>query len=202
MEGPALSEYSKSKGFSLVEVLLSVSILGLLLTFLTAGLIYGQESTALSGARIRATFLAQEGLEASRNIRDSSFANLTNGTYGLNTSTGHWAFSGSSDTTDSFTRTITISTVDANRKQVTSTVTWQQNPQRQGSVQLTTYLNNWKTGTSINSCTIYCQTIGTYTLGTCRQNSTQCTNNDEIYESGGNPYCTGGASANTCCCKP
>ena len=53
-----------NKGFSLVEVLLAVSIFGLLLLFLTGGLIYGQQSTALSGARARAEFLAEEGLEA------------------------------------------------------------------------------------------------------------------------------------------
>lgn len=190
------------KGFSLVEVLLSVSIFGLLLIFLVGGLIYGQEGTALSGARTRATFLAEEGLEASRNIRDSGFANLTGGTFGLSNSTSHWVFSGSSDTTDQFTRSITISSVDANRKQIVSTVAWQQNPQRLGSVQLTTYLTNWKAGTSINSCTIYCQSVGSYSLGTCRENSQQCTNNNETYEAGGNPYCTGGSSEDTCCCKP
>lgn len=190
------------KGFSLVEVLLSVSIFGLLVVFLVGGLIYGQEGTALGGVRTRATFLAEEGLEASRNIRDSGFANLTNGTYGLSNSSSHWAFSGSSDTIDEFTRSITISSVDTSRKQIVSEVSWQQNPQRQGSVQLTTYLTNWKAGTSINSCTIYCQTVGSYTLGTCRENSTQCISSGEIYESGGDPYCTGGSSADTCCCKP
>src|SRR3989338_6334728 len=133
-----------SKGFSLVEVLLAVSVFGLLVTGLIGGLIYGQQSTAIAGMRSRVAMLADEGLEAVRNIRDENFSNLTDGTYGLTTAGNQWNLSGTSDTTDIFTRQIVISAVDANRKQLTSTITWQQNPQRAGSVTVTTYLTNWK----------------------------------------------------------
>lgn len=191
------------KGFSTIEALLASTILVLIVTAFMGAFVYGSESTALAGQRARATFLAEEGLEASRNIRDAAFSNLVDGTNGLAISGNQWNFSGTSDTTDSFyTRQITISTIDSKRKQVVSNVTWQQNPQRQGSVQLTSYLTNWKNATSISSCTVYCQSIGSYSLGTCRQNSNQCTSNGETYESGGDVYCTGGASADTCCCKP
>lgn len=135
----------KSTGFSTIEVLLSSSILILIVTALMGAYIYGSESTALAGQRSRAAFLAEEGLEASRNIRDAGFSNFSDGTKGLAISGNQWTFSGTSDTTDSFyTRQITISTIDSNRKQIISTVTWQQNPQRIGSVTLTTYLTNWK----------------------------------------------------------
>ena len=46
----------------------------------------------------------------------------------------------------------------------------------------------------------YCQGLG-YSTGTCRANSNQCTSNGEIYESGGDGYCTGGGS-DTACCLP
>lgn len=190
-------------GFSTIEVLLSSTILVLIVTVFMGAYTYGSESTAIAGQRARATFLAEEGLEASRNIRDASFSNLSDGTSGLAISGNQWTFSGSSDTTDSFyTRQITISTAGTDRKQVVSTVSWQQNNQRTGSVSLTTDLTNWRNTTSISSCTIYCQTVGSYTLGTCRENSQQCTNNSETYESGGDSLCTGGTSADTCCCKP
>jgi len=199
-------------GFSLVEVLLAVSIFGLIVVALVGGLIYGQESTAVAGARSRAVMLADEGLEAVRNIRDESFANLPDdGPHGLTILSNKWSFSGSSDTTDDiFTRTITISTVDANRKQVTSTVSWQQTPQRTGSVTLTTYFTAWVNpagGGTPASCSDYCQSLPAgYTDGTCRQNSTQCTNNGEIYESGGDSICItdfpGDPSHDTCCCRP
>lgn len=131
-------------GFSLVEVLLAVSVFSLIVTGLAGSVIYGQQSTALAGQRVRANFLAEEGLEATRNTRDENYTNLSNGTYGLVISSNQWVFSGSQDTTDIFTRQITITDAGTNRKQVTSTVTWQQNPQRTGSVSLVTYLTNWK----------------------------------------------------------
>lgn len=193
----------KQNGFSTIEILLASSILILIVAVLMGAFIYGSESTALAGQRARATFLAEEGLEAARNIRDASFSNLSDGTTGLAISGNQWIFSGTSDTTDDFyTRQITISAAGTDRKQVASTVTWQQNNQRTGSVSLTTYLTKWRDITSIPSCTIYCQTVGSYSVGTCRQNSDQCTNNGETYEAGGNVYCTGGADADTCCCKP
>lgn len=131
------------QGFSLVEVLLSVSIFALLMTFLVGAWLYGQEAVALSGSHSRAVFLAEEGLEATRNIRDATFVNLTDGNHGLSTTGNQWSFSGTSDLTDIFTRQITISTVDTKRKNVTSTVTWQQNLQRSGTVSLVSRLTNW-----------------------------------------------------------
>lgn len=193
---------TKSKGFSLVEVLLAVSVFALIVTALVGVLIYGQQSTALSGQRAKAIFLAEEGLEATRNIRDANFSNLTDGTFGLTTTGNQWNLSGSSDTTDIFTRAITISSVDADRKQVVSTVTWQQTPSQNGNVVLSTYLTQWIRSTPVSSCSVYCQGLGTYTIGTCRANTNQCTSNGETYEAGGDIYCTGGPSADTCCCQP
>ena len=132
------------KGFSLVEILLACALLAIIVTTFTGAIIYGQESTALAGGVSRATLLAQEGLEATRNIRDGSFSNLFDGSYGLMVSNNQWVFSGNSDTTDGYVRQINISTIDNDRKLITATVTWQQTPQRAGSVVLTTYLNNWR----------------------------------------------------------
>ena len=196
-------------GFSLVEVLLAVAVFSLLVTALVGGLIFGEQSTALAGARSRAAILAEEGLEAVRNIRDENYSNLTDGTYGLAISANQWALSGASDTTDVFTRTINISSVDTKRKLVTSTITWQQNPQRTGTVVLTTYLSAWRAssggGGTPSSCAAYCQTLPAgYTTGICRQNTVQCTANSETYESGGDSACVttfpGDPSHDTCCC--
>jgi len=130
-------------GFSLVEVILSTAVFVLLVTALVGAYLYGQEATMLAGNRARANMIAEEGLEAVRNIRDPAYANLTDGTYGLTTTGNQWNLSGSNDVSDIFTRQIIISSVDAKRKSVTANVTWQQNPQRTGSVSLVTYLTNW-----------------------------------------------------------
>ena len=130
-------------GFSLVEVILASAIFVLLVTALVGAYLYGEESSASAGARARATMLAEEGLEAIRNIRDAGFANLTDGTYGLSTAGNQWNLSGSQDTSDIFTRQITIAPVGAGRKSVTANVTWQQNPQRSGLVSLASRLTHW-----------------------------------------------------------
>lgn len=131
-------------GFSIVEALLAATILALVVTALVGAIIYGNQAAAVAGAHARADLLAEEGVEAARNIRDSSYSNLTTGTFGLALSGNQWALSGSSDTTDIFTRAVTIAAIDSNRTQITSTVSWQQTPQRTGSVSFITYLTNWQ----------------------------------------------------------
>lgn len=130
-------------GFSLVEVLLSSAIFVLLVTALVGAYLYGQEATAIAGNRARATMFAEEGLEAVRNIRDAGFSNLVDGTYGLTTSSNQWNLSSVRDTNGIFSRQVVISTIDSKRKSITANVAWQQNPQRTGSVSLTTRLTNW-----------------------------------------------------------
>lgn len=134
---------TKQDGLSLVEAILAGSILALIVTALVGTFLYGQESTAFAGHRARAVFLAEEGLESVRNIRDDDFANLIDGIYGLTISDGQWEFLGSQDISDIFTRQIEISTVDSDTKQIITNVSWQQNPQRQGLVSLVTYFTNW-----------------------------------------------------------
>ncbi len=131
------------RGFSVVEIILSGAVFLMLVTAFVGAYLYGQESTALAGNQARATMLAEEGLEAVRNIRDPAFSNLTDGTYGLTTTGNQWNLSGSSDTTGIFARQMIISTVDSKRKLVTANVTWQQNTQRTGLVSLVTRITNW-----------------------------------------------------------
>jgi len=133
-----------SKGFISIEALLAATIFGLLVTGLVGAYLYGQEATVLSGSRVRAVMLAEEGLEVVRNIRDASYANLVDGTYGLATSSNQWIFSSSSqDIIGGFTRQVTIATVDSKRKSITSNISWQQNQQRSGLVSLISRLTNW-----------------------------------------------------------
>jgi Tfp pilus assembly protein PilV len=129
-------------GFTLIEVIVSAGLVILFATLFIGALSYGEESTQIAGQHNRATFLAEEGIEAARNIRDQSFADLVNGTFGVSTSTGVWTLSGVSDTQDIFTRTVTMATVDAVTKQITSTVTWPENALRTGTVSVVTYLTN------------------------------------------------------------
>lgn len=129
-------------GFSLVEAMLSVSLFALLVTALAGVWIYGEEASRLSGNRIRASFVAEEGIEAIRSMRDGNFAALTPGTYGLQRTTT-WSFLGASDTTDAFTRSVSIGSSAFHARMATSTVAWQQGPGRTGSLEVVTLLTNW-----------------------------------------------------------
>lgn len=81
------------QGFSVVEVLLAAAVFGLLTTALIGAIVYGRSSTASSGDRARATLLAEEGIEATRNIAAASYVNLVDST----TTAGDSAVEGSFD---------------------------------------------------------------------------------------------------------
>lgn len=130
------------RGFSPVEVLLAATIFGFLVTALIGAIVYGRSSTATSGDRVRANLLAEEGVEAVRNIRDAAYTNLADGTYGLTQSSNHWVLSGSQDVSDIFTRQVIIASDGTDRKRVTSTVTWPQGVTTSQTA-LVTRLTNW-----------------------------------------------------------
>ena len=131
------------RAFSTVEVIIASSVFAMMVTTFVGAILYGQEAFALGGNRARAAMLAEEGLEAVRNLRDAGFGNIPDGTFGLVTSGGTWLLTGTQDVTGLFTRYINITSIDAKRKLITSTVTWPQNAQRTGSVILMTRLTNW-----------------------------------------------------------
>lgn len=132
------------KAFGVVEVLLAVSIASFLLTFVISTILVAQESLNISGKYNKANFFAEEGIEAIKNIKKEDFSLLVDGTHGIVNTSGTWELSGSSSSSSIYTRQISISTTDADTKDVTSTVTWQQSPQRTGSINLVTRLTNWE----------------------------------------------------------
>ena len=136
--------FKSELGFSLVEVILAVSIFSLVATVFAGAIIYGQQSTQIAGEQVQAGQLAEEAIEAVRNIRDENYNNLQDGSFGLVVENNTWALSGSSDINGIFTRQINISTVSTSTKEIIATVTWQQNAQRTGSISVLSRLANWK----------------------------------------------------------
>lgn len=142
MKGEPL--HTNQSGFSLVEILIAVAIF-----IVFAGSILN--ISPLSGRQAkyavnkeRATQLAEEGLEALRNIRDADYVNLNNGTHGLAVSGNQFNLSGSSDNTGIYTRAITISTIGSEKKKADVVVSWVDDIIGGGSVSLSTYLSNWR----------------------------------------------------------
>lgn len=131
-----------SGGFSAVEALLAATVFGIIVAAIGGALVYSRSSADVSGDRARALALAGEGLEAVRNIRDNSYASLVDGTFGLIQSSNQWALSGASDTSGIYTRQITVASNGANRKTITSKVTWPSLAST-SEVTLTSQLTNW-----------------------------------------------------------
>lgn len=139
---------SSSSGFTLIEVLLASSLLIIVISGIVGAIFYGTESSIISAKRTQATHIAEQGLEAVRNIKDSdyqTFSALADGIYGLQQSGGQWQLvANNPDTQGNFTRTITLSTVNATTKEVNISVNWQQNLQRTGLFNLVGRLTNWR----------------------------------------------------------
>lgn len=204
-------------GFSVIEVILAGALFVLFSVGITSAILLGLDANRVSGEQTIATQYATEGMDSARSIRNQSYANLVNSTgTGVALSGGVWTFSGSNTTFDKYTRVLTVAdvqrdtngnivvsggTTDTDTKKIISTVTWNVNSARSNSVVLTSYLTNWRKVTAITDCSLYCQSVDSYIVGTCRENTVQCTHYGETYEAGGDIYCTGGPSANTCCCK-
>lgn len=132
------------RGYSLVEIILATALFALLVTTFVGVLVYGVESSAVAGKRTRAAFVAEEMVEAARNVRDGSFDNLTSGTHGLAVSGNQWVFSGSTDTVDIFSRSLTLAPIGTQRFTATTTVDWVQTAQRTASINVETYYTNWQ----------------------------------------------------------
>lgn len=139
----AQSNISNLKGFLLVEVILASSLFLMLLTAFVSAYLYGQEATVESGSRASAIMFAESGMEAVRNIRNEDFFDLVEGQHGLVFSNNKWSFSGTSDTYGIFTRKVEIDDLSTDRKIATTTVTWQQNARRPGSISLVRIFSNW-----------------------------------------------------------
>ena len=126
---------------SLVEALLAIGLFSFVALALAGGIAYSVQNSQIPGQRDKAVFLAQEGIEAARFIRNNNYADLVNGNHGLSMSVvpGEWSFSGTEDIVDIYSRQVIISTVDANTKQVTVNVDWADNLGISKSVSLTEY---------------------------------------------------------------
>ncbi len=134
--------YKNTKGFSLIEVLLSLAIISTLITIFIVGIIDTQNSNVRGEERRSANRLAEEGIEAMINLRDVSFTNLNDGEYGLSFLNNNWSLISGNDTNGIYTRTIKITSQPNSSKKIESTVVWKQDTGLNNTVHLVTYLTD------------------------------------------------------------
>jgi type II secretory pathway pseudopilin PulG len=142
------SIFNKMKGQSLLELIVAIGIFLILILVFFPLFLDSFNSSRLSQEFLVANFLAQEGLEATRSIRDNNWQNLTSGNHGLSISDGHFVFLNQeedvSDQLKEGKRQIQIEDIDNYRKRVTSTVSWQFSEGRREKVELVSYFTNWQ----------------------------------------------------------
>jgi Tfp pilus assembly protein PilV len=148
-----------SKGQSLLELIVAIGIFSLVITGLTFFIFDSYLANRLSYDLTKADFLAEEGVEAVRSIRDNNFSDLTTGTHSLAISGGHWIFQGIEENLSSQLnggkRVVSIEDIDSNRKKITSTVSWKFTENRPEEIKLVSYLTNWQKGLEIRKPTAY-----------------------------------------------
>jgi len=114
----------RQKGQSLIELLVAVGIFALASFALVFFIVNSYTSGQMSNEYLIADFLAREGLEAARNIRDNSFSGLAAGEYGLAISGGNWIFQGSEENLSlqlpGAKRMVAIQDIGADRKKISS----------------------------------------------------------------------------------
>lgn len=151
------SQY-EDKGFSLIEVVISVALFALIAGGGISAIIVPLSSGRGSSEVSKATQLALEGLEAVRSIRNANFTNIVGGTKGVGVSSSLWSFIGTSDVTDKFSRSINISNArrdaggtlvasggvtDPDTFVVKSDVNWSYSTGDTRNVSMSTLLTNW-----------------------------------------------------------
>jgi len=150
-----------NKGFGLIEIVIASSIISMAVVSLSYVLVLSNRLSSRASDEIRANFIAEEGIEAIRFLRDKSWTTdlsvlVPNTDYFviLDTSTGQWSISTTEPGLlgDLFRRTIRVDsvyrdpsfdivasggTIDPETLRITSLVTWQY-----GTTSLETYLSN------------------------------------------------------------
>ena len=158
---PSTSSPRASRGFALVEALVAAAILSSVLAFSVGAYLLAAQTAGTNGPGVEATYLADEGVEAMRLLRDSGWsaniATLTSGTpYYLSWNGTTWTTTSANTYIDGvFERSVTLSdvyrdanddiaasgTLDPNAKQVTVTVSWLQGSATSTRT-LTAYITN------------------------------------------------------------
>ncbi len=157
-----LSFELRNGGQTTLEVLIALTLLTIALTSAVLVVTSGQSLSTDSQESGQALRLAQRNIESSISSAKANFSALASSTI----------------VDGEFTKTVVVSTIDANTKQVVSRVSWSTDPLRAQQVELTTLVTNWSDvqntggdtgggGTSGNWCNP--TTFGTVNLGSGEQ---------------------------------
>ncbi len=132
------------RGSLLLEAIIAIGVFALFMGGIGLTLILGERTTLAAGDRTRAAFLAEQQLEAVRQMRAISFASVTTGNHGLKLNASGWSWSGTLVKNNGYTSWVNVTSKGTDWLEVSSNVKWNFGNTRSGSVIMTTQLSNWK----------------------------------------------------------
>lgn len=132
------------RGSLLLEAIIAIGVFALFLGGIGLTLILGERTTLVAGDRTRAAFLAEQQLEAVRQMRAVDFASVTTGNHGLKLNASGWSWSGTLVQHNGYTSWVTVTSKGTDWMEIASNVHWNFSNTRSGSVLMTTQLTNWK----------------------------------------------------------
>lgn len=134
---------SNNRGFTILEPLLAGTLLAVVTLSIVHGINYAERSVVTSMEHRKALFLAQEGLEAVRSIRDASFDEVAINSWGIS-GDATWDFAMEPDVIDDYyTRLVTITEDGDAAFIVESSVSWEGIAGEQTTT-LVSRLTNWQ----------------------------------------------------------
>lgn len=140
----------RQKGQSLIELLIAIGLFVVAGSAMVFFILDSYVSGRLAEEIIAANFLAKEGMEAVRSIRDNDWSDLKVGEHGLMILENKWVFSGTEEDVGNLLgkgkRKIIIedlSPPDPDRKKIISRIGWEFTPDRVQNIQLVTYFTNF-----------------------------------------------------------
>lgn len=131
-------------GQALIEILIAsgVFLIGVMSIF---SLVLGSSSLARdSDPSRRASEYARQGIDAVRLIRNQDWETLQDGTYGLQFTNNSWSLVPGNNSSNGFTRELTLTTYSGNQKILKSRVVWQPSSLRTSELTFVTALTNWQ----------------------------------------------------------
>lgn len=142
---------SHRRGNLLLEAIIAIGIFAIFLGGIGVALLSGHRSTIASGDRARAGYLAEQQLEAVRQMRTTDFASVSVGTHGLALQSSGWTFSGSSVIKNGYTTSIVVQSLSTDLLGIQSIVQWNFGNTRSGTVVLDTHLSNWRKASTVGN---------------------------------------------------
>ncbi len=130
-----------------MEAIVAVAVMAIAISAASAMMIATERAAIEMAGTTQAAALAEEGIHAVISIRDRAWSNMALGAHGLaiQASPAEWIFQGLSDTSNGFTRTVTISSVDADTVKAVVLVTWSPDGKRTAKVEEQILLTDWET---------------------------------------------------------